>query len=123
MANASTINGAAGRMTDQLGLAGFTTGTPANSTESPLEVTKVYYDPDNPNAKAIADSVRSALGGGEITVLELSVPAPVDSGDIGDATVLVAMGNDVSDQTLAELQGLAPATDDTTDDTTETTDG
>ncbi len=131
VANASGINGAAGRMTDQLAVAGFTTGDATNSTESQLEVTKIYYDPENTNAMAVADSLRAALGGGDISVEELTVPAPVESGDVGEASVLVAMGNDTADKTLAELQGLvapettAPADDEATDDETtddETTD-
>jgi hypothetical protein len=50
VANASRINGAAGRMADQLEVAGFSVDPATNSTEGPLETTKVYFDPDNPNA-------------------------------------------------------------------------
>jgi hypothetical protein len=115
VANASGINGAAGRMTDELALAGFTTGAAANSTESQLFTTKIYYNPDNANAKAVADSVREGLGGGDITVLELTVPAPLTDPDaLGDAAVLVAMGNDVADKTLDELQGGVVVTDEAT---------
>ena len=48
------------------------------------------------------------------------VPAPTESGDIGDAAVLLMMGNDIADKSLAELQGgvAVDAADDTTDDTT-----
>lgn len=121
VANSSNINGAAGRMTDRLAIAGFSVGTPTNGSEGQLEVTKIYFDPSNENAQAVAESVRLALGGGDITLFEMGVPAPVESGDIGDASVLVSMGNDVSDKSLEELQGLVPA--DTGDDAdAETTD-
>jgi hypothetical protein len=107
VANASGINGAAGRMSDGLAVAGFSTGTATNSSEGQLEISKVYFDPANANAEAVANSVRQALGGGTIQVLEMGTPAPVESGEIGDASVVLAMGNDVADKTLDELQGLA----------------
>ncbi len=111
VANASRINGAAGRMSDQLEVVGFTMGEAGNSTEGPLEISKVYYDPANELAKPVADSLREALGGGDIQVVELAVPAPTETGEIGEATVLLAMGNDTADKSLDELQGrVAPAT-------------
>ena len=36
------------------------------------------------------------------------MPPPVDTGDALGAGVLVAMGNDVADKTLDELQGITP---------------
>jgi len=121
VANASGIDGAAGRMTDALAEVGFTTGTATNSSEGPLETTKIYHDPESENALPVAESVRLALGGGDIEVLELAVPAPTDTGELGDdVTVLVAMGNDTADKTLDELQGrvAAPAPDDSGDEDT-----
>lgn len=124
VANASGINGSAGRMTDALAIAGFTTGDATNSSEGPLATSKIYYDPDNADAKAVADSLRQALGGGDIEVLELTVPAPLsDPETIGDASVLLAMGDDTADKTLDELQGRAPTDDDsTTDDASDESD-
>jgi hypothetical protein len=114
VANASHIDGSAGRMSDRLAAAGFTVATPVNSTEGQLEVTKIYYDPDNADAKAVADSLRLALGGGDITVVEVGTPPPIDTGELGDASVIVALGMDTADRTLEELQGVAtPATDET----------
>ena len=47
----------------------------------------------------------------------MGVPAPVESGDIGDASIVVSMGNDVADVPLEQLQGLVPlSTDDAGDD-------
>jgi len=109
VANASSINGGAGRLSDRLGLEGFSTGAATNSSEGELGTTKIYYDATNSAAKAVADSLRLALGGGDITVVELATPAPVDTGEIGDAAVLVAMGNDIVDKSLAELQGTIAA--------------
>lgn len=118
VANASGINGSAGRMTDALAIVGFTTGTATNSSEGQLNTSKVYYDPENENAKAVAESLREALGGGDIEVLELAVPAPTSDGEIGDASVLLAMGNDTADKTLDELQGRVPAVDESSDEAT-----
>ncbi len=110
VANASGINGAAGRMTDALAIAGFSTGDPTNSSEGQLATTKIYFDEANADAETVANSIRLALGGGAIQVLPMGTPAPVTSGEVGDATIVVAMGNDVSDKTLAELQGGGAAT-------------
>jgi hypothetical protein len=129
VANASRIDGAAGRLTERLAEVGFVTAEPTDSTEGSIAVTKIYYVASNPAALPVAESLRGAFGGGDIQLLEVGIPAPVESGELGDATVLVAMGNDIADKTLAELQGLvppattaAPASDDTTapasDDTT-----
>lgn len=120
VANASGINGAAGRLTDRLAIAGFSTTTATNSAASVSNITttQVYYDPAADGAQAVAESVRAALGGGDIEVLELEIPAPTESGDLGDAQVLVLMGNDVADKSLDELQGTAPAADATGDDAT-----
>lgn len=116
VANASGVDGAAGRMTDALAEVGFSTGTATNSSEGQIETTKIYYDPENADAKAVADSLREALGGGDIEVLELVVPAPTDSGEIADASILVAMGNDTADVSLNELQGRVPPADESTAD-------
>lgn len=119
VANASGIDGSAGRMTDALAAVGFTTGTATNSSEGQLSTSKVYYDPENENAKAVADSLRDALGGGDIEVLELTVPAPTSDGEIGDASVLVAMGNDTADKSLDELQGRVSVDDESSDEATD----
>jgi hypothetical protein len=123
VANASDVNGAAGRLTDRLKAVGFTTGTAVNSTEGTLAVTKIYYDAANTSAKAVADSLALALGGGEITVVEVGVPPPIDTADLAGAGVLIAMGNDVADKSLEQLQGLvaAPAASSTADESSTAT--
>ena len=118
VANASGIDGSAGRMTDALAAVGFTTGTATNSSEGQLATSKVYYDPANETARAVADSLREALGAGDIEVLELTVPAPTTDGEIGDASILLAMGNDTADKSLDELQGRVAPADDTADEAT-----
>lgn len=122
VANSSNVDGGAGRMSDRLAAVGFDMAAATNGTEGQLEVTKIYYDPENENALPVAESLREALGGGDIQVFEVGVPAPVDGGDAGDATVIVSMGNDTADQTLEELQGRAATADETGEETIEETD-
>src|SRR5690606_22477468 len=68
VANASRVNGAAGRMSERLAAVGYTTGEATNGTAGQLEATVVYYDPANTAAQAVAESVRSDLGGDPVTV-------------------------------------------------------
>lgn len=123
VANASDVNGSAGRLTERLAAVGFATGTAVNSTEGTLAVTKIYYDPANTAAKAVADSLQLALGGGEITVVEVGTPPPIDTADLAGAGVLIAMGNDVADKSLDVLQGrvVAPTESSTADESSSAT--
>ena len=123
--NASRVDGAAGRMTERLTAVGFTTVEPGNYSLGTLEVTKIYHDPANAQALAVAESLKAAFGGGDIEILEMGAPPPVEGGDALGATVLVAMGNDIADKTLEELQGITTTTtaapETTTADSTEST--
>jgi hypothetical protein len=110
VANASRVDGAAGRMTERLAAVGYTTVDPANYTIGQLDVSTIYYDPANPAAQAVAEGLKAAFGGGAIMVSELPAPPPVSSGDMAGAGVLVAMGNDIADKTLDELQGIVTTT-------------
>jgi hypothetical protein len=131
VANASRVDGAAGRMSERLETAGFTMGAPTDSSEGPLETSKVYYNASVEGAQAVAESVVTALGGGAIVAEPLPTPAPLEDPEaLGDATVLLALGNDTADKTLEELQGIAPiettadtAPSDTADTTTPPTTG
>lgn len=109
VANASRVDGAAGRMSERLEAVDFTVGEPTDSSEGPLETSKVYYNASVEGAQAVAESVVTALGGGAIVAEPLPTPAPLEDPEaIGDATVLLALGNDAADKTLEELQGIAP---------------
>ena len=113
VANASSINGAAGRLTDRLAIVGYAMETATNSADSVsnLDVTEIYFDPAVEGAEAVAESLKSVLGGGAIEVLEITIPALTESGDMGEASVLVLMGNDVADRSLEDLQAGVPAPD------------
>ena len=118
-------NGAAGRLSERLAVVGYDMAEATNSadTVSNLATTQIYYDPAVEAALAVAESLQQALGGGDIEVLEVSVPALTSSGELGEASVLVLMGDDVADKTLDELQGRAPATPEDDESDTDTSDG
>jgi hypothetical protein len=103
VANSSIVGGAAGRMTDELGLTGFTTATPTNGVDK-VDDSIVYYS-DAEGAQAVAESVGRALGG--VTVEALPETVPTESGDIAGAQVLVLLGNNQADRTIDQLSGTA----------------
>lgn len=103
VANSSIVGGAAGRMTDELGLTGFTTATPTNGIDK-VDDSIVYYS-DAEGAQAVAESVGRALGG--VTVEALPETVPTESGDIAGAQVLVLLGNNQADRTIDQLSGTA----------------
>ena len=97
VANASSVNGSAGRMSEILAGAGFEMGTPTNSTEGKLGATKVYFAAGDEAALAVAESLVRLLGGA-VELLELPTVPPVASSDLGPATVLLTLGDDFADQ-------------------------
>ncbi|HUS43086.1 MAG TPA: LytR C-terminal domain-containing protein [Ilumatobacteraceae bacterium] len=124
VANASGVPGSAGRMTTELATVGFTMVEPAiNSTQSGLTASIVQYDSTIAAAKAVAESVARSMGG--LTVEVVPTPAPVEGGSLNGAGVLVLLGTDEADKTVAQLSaptaGVTPAPDPsggTTGDTT-----
>ena len=127
VANANTVGGSAGAMTRTLTLAEYTlVEPPVNATGPNVDDSIVYYDASVAAARDVAESVARDLGG--LTVLELPTPAPVDSASIGDAGVLLLLGNNQAGRSIEELSAAntaeaaneapAPAGSDTTSDTT-----
>ncbi len=102
VANANSVGGSAGRMSQALEDAGFTMGEPVNATLE-LEESKVQYDESVASAEAVADSVARALGG--VVTEPVPTPPPIQGEDLGDAGVLVLLGNAQADQSLQELSG------------------
>lgn len=101
VANANTVGGSAGNMSRTLELAGYTLEEPVNASGPNLLASIVYFDGAQAGAEAVAQSVALDLGG--VEVLPLETPAPTDSGDLGDAGVLVLLGDDQAGKTLEEL--------------------
>ena len=101
VANANTVGGSAGDMTRTLELAGYTLGDPVNASGPNLQASIVYFDGAQADAESIAQSVARDLGG--VEVLPVATPAPVADGDLGDAGVLILLGDDEAGKSLDEL--------------------
>ena len=132
VANASGVPGSAGRMTTELATLGFVMAEATNSTQSGLTASIVQYDPTIAAAQAVAESVARSMGG--LIVEAVPTPPPVEGGSLDSAGVLVLLGTDQADKTIAQLSApvasVAPAPDvsggttgDTTTDTTTDTTG
>ena len=106
VANASSVNGSAGRMSELLAAEGFDMGTPTNSTEGALGASKIYYI-DDEAALVVAESLVRVFGG-VIQLIEMPTVPPVSSSEIGDAGVLVALGDDFADQLLPGATSSTP---------------
>lgn len=130
VANASGVPGSAGRMSTELATVGFTMVEATNSTQSGLTASIVQYDPSIAAAQAVAESVARSMGG--LTVEVVPTPPPVEGGSLNGAGVLVLLGTDQADKTIAQLSAptaeVTPAPDpsggtttDTSDTTTDTT--
>jgi LytR cell envelope-related transcriptional attenuator len=103
VANASSVNGAAGTMSTALGGKGFDMAEPANASEK-LEVSKVLYNADDPAALAVATSLAVVMG--NIEVVAQGVPVPVATGNWAEGSgVVLMLGNDSANKTLAEIGG------------------
>jgi hypothetical protein len=132
VANASGVPGSAGRMSTELATVGFTMAEATNSTQSGLTASIVQYDPTIAAAQAVAESVARTMGG--LTVEVVPTPAPVEGGSLNGAGVVVLLGTDQADKTIAQLStptaAVTPAPAPSagtsvapTDDTTGTTTG
>lgn len=100
VANANTSGGSAGRMTDELLGAGFTMADPTNASQT-VDESVIYFDPSIAAAQQVAQSVASVLGGLEVG--QVPTPPPVQDASIGDAGVLVLLGNNEADKTLEQI--------------------
>jgi hypothetical protein len=91
-------------MTETLAGAGFNMADPVNAASN-VEESVVYFDPGTAQAEAVANSVARALGG--IAVTTVITPAPTTNGTLGDAGVLLVLGNKQADKTLVQLAEAA----------------
>ncbi len=101
VANASGVPGSAGRMTTELATLGFVMADATNSTQSGLTASIVQYDPSIAAAQAVAESVARSMGG--VAVEAVPTPPPVEGGSLNGAGVLVLLGTDQADQTIAQM--------------------
>jgi hypothetical protein len=117
VANASGVTGSAGQMTTALRAEGFIVSEPTNAAETvgKQETTLVYYVPGYESGAA---AVAQILGG--VATQPVSTPAPVESGDLGEATVLVMLGTDLAGKLLPGALPTATPTGDSATTTTTT---
>lgn len=102
VANSSGVNGAAGRLTDELAALGFETRRATNGAgpDDDLDVSRIYV---KPGAEAVAETISRLMGG--LEVLPMPTPAWITGGtaNLGDANVLVMLGHDLADKRLADM--------------------
>ncbi len=107
VANASSINGAAGQMSTAIGGKGYDMAEPVNASEK-LDVSRVLYNSADPTALPVATSLAALFGG--IEIVDQGMPVPVASGNWAEGSgVLLMLGNDSAGETLAAISG-APVT-------------
>jgi hypothetical protein len=103
VANATTVPGGAGRLSNELSKVGYQTAAPTNAAgnEEFLDVTKVYFLPPG---EAVATGLAAVLG---VTLARMPTPAPITdaTAGLGDATVLVMLGKDLAGKTPPGLKG------------------
>ena len=90
VANASAINGAATKLTQTLGGAGYKTLTAAGATKK-LPATNVYYVAGYQNDAA---AIAARIGAPAVSVLPLPAALPVKS--VAGANVVVMLGGDLA---------------------------
>lgn len=101
VANASTVNGAAGVLTTALQGQGFTTAGATNATQK-QDLTTILYDATNTGALPVAQSLAVLLG--NPVVQEVSTPAPIEGGVLPEgASVIVMLGSDKANKTLEQM--------------------
>ena len=102
IANASKVSGSAGDLTTQLQGRGFIV-QPAINTDAATPkqtVTIVYY---NPTSEAAAALVATTLGG--VATAPMPTPIPTETGNIGEASVLILLGTDLAGKPLPAAAG------------------
>src|SRR5258706_3868510 len=105
VANSSHQNGVAKTLSTALQGQQFTMVAPTNGATKEA-TTKIQYKDGDPAAQTVAQSVAAIMG---VASSEIGVmPTPVSLSDpatLGDATVLVLLGDDKAGKTLAQMTG------------------
>jgi hypothetical protein len=109
VANISTASGVAKSLSTELQGKGFTLGKATNGTGTKLATSVVYYDPANPSAQPVANSVATLMGGIAVQALPPTVPITGGKVDTG-VGVVVMLGNDKAGKTLAQMGAASGST-------------
>jgi hypothetical protein len=98
IANASKVPGSAGELTTTLQGRGFIVQPATNASEiTPKQTQTVVYF--IPGSELAAARVAAELGG--VTTAAMPAPIPTESGELGEATVLILLGTDLAGKPLA----------------------
>ena len=98
IANASKVPGSAGELTTALQGRGFIVQPATNASEiTPKQTQTVVYF--IPGSELAAARVAAELGG--VTTAAMPAPIPTESGELGEATVLILLGTDLAGKPLA----------------------
>lgn len=109
VANSSHQNGVAGQLSTALQGQNYEMGTPTNGATKE-ELTRVQYKDGDAQAQAVAQSLAALMA---VTVPIEVMPVPPQLQDpttLGDATVLVLLGDDKAGKTLEEMANPTPET-------------
>lgn len=115
VANCSNQEGVARNLSNALAAEGFTMVEPDTGTID-LVVTKIIYNPDDPLALPVAQSVSILLANAVVEASGPVVPTLTTGTWIPGSSVIVLLGNDLAGKTLAQIAGeestgtTAPAT-------------
>ena len=102
IANASKVPGSAGELTTALQGRGFIVQPATNASEiTPKQTQTVVYF--IPGSEVAAARVAQELGG--VTTAAMPAPIPTESGELGEATVLILLGTDLAGKPLAAPVG------------------
>lgn len=103
VANASNVNGAARRLTQELAALGFEMREPTNGwgPGNEIAVSHVYFVPGK--GEEVARSIARLMG---LTAERIPVPAWITGGSetLGDAGVLIMLGKDLAGTFLKDIQ-------------------
>jgi hypothetical protein len=98
IANASKVPGSAGELTTAMQGRGFIVQPATNASEiTPKQTQTVVYF--IPGSEVAAARVAAELGG--VTTAAMPAPIPTESGELGEATVLILLGTDLAGKPLA----------------------
>ena len=105
VANASKISGSAGQLTTELQGRGYIVQPALNANDAtPKQSTTVVYF--LPGSEAQAALVAAELGG--VATAAMPSPIPTDSGNLGEASVLIMLGTDIAGKPLGTPVPTAP---------------
>lgn len=129
VANANGRGGSAGDASRVLeNSAGFEMADPTDASDSTpdLETSVIYFDPANPAAETVANSLNTVMGG-TLVVGPLPDPLPVRDNTLNGAGVLLMLGKDFAEMAPGQLDltqvnqsGAAPPTNPTSGSTAPT---